>query len=43
MEVALVGAPGSGTRSVGMVLAERRRARFADLVAAEADLCVKDG
>jgi len=31
MELTLVGAPGSGTRSVGRALAERRGARFADL------------
>jgi 3-dehydroquinate synthetase len=31
MELALVGAPGSGTRSVGRALAERRGARFVDL------------
>ena len=31
MELILVGAPGSGTRSVGRALAERRGVRFADL------------
>jgi len=31
MELILVGAPGSGTRSVGRALAERRGARFVDL------------
>ena len=31
MEVVLVGAPGSGARTVGRALAERHQARFIDL------------
>ena len=34
MEIVLVGAPGSGTRTVGRALAEHRRARFVDLTGA---------